>query len=152
MNVTKPKEAIKMNDQTDGTRRGRCWLLSILQGIWEQLTSRELVLQRIRARSIYGDCFWLKKQNQGLSLRLPMIWFPVLLETTSSACKNNSLKWTYEGESPQITDNLLWSLSQHYFLSSPIISRGWTYWQRQLLSEAMQPYPFCPSAAPKCIH
>lgn len=48
MNVTKPEEAIKMNDQTDGTRRGGWWLL-ILQGVGEQLTSAELVLQWIRA-------------------------------------------------------------------------------------------------------
>lgn len=46
MNVTKPKEAIKMNDQTDGTGRGGCCLLFTLQGVREQLTSTELVLQR----------------------------------------------------------------------------------------------------------
>ena len=33
MNVTKTKEATKMNDQTDGIGRGGCWLLLTLQGV-----------------------------------------------------------------------------------------------------------------------
>lgn len=33
VNVTKPKEAVKMNDQTDGTRRGGGRLFVTLQGV-----------------------------------------------------------------------------------------------------------------------
>lgn len=57
VNVTKPKEAVKMNDQTDGTRRGGGRLFVTLQGVWEQLTSTELALQKIRALSI--TLWWL---------------------------------------------------------------------------------------------